>query len=79
MGRTTGGAVRIYQINYIIGFSLGCILYFTVCKFYPPSGQGISEDFDGSENGVVEGVAVVSDDSGSDMPSKEPIVTDTKV
>lgn len=77
MGRKSGAAVRIYQINYIVGFVFGCILYYGVNYFYPPPGLGISEDFndgpsDGSGMTVVEGVAVERDTTGG---SESDIVT----
>ncbi|KEY68266.1 hypothetical protein S7711_07020 [Stachybotrys chartarum IBT 7711] len=46
MGRTEGAAVRIYQITYIVGLTLGIILYMAVNKLFPPPGLGISEEFD---------------------------------
>ena len=80
MGRTSGAAVRIYQITYIVGFFLGCLLHMIVNKVFPPPGLGISEPFEGlDENGesIIEGVAPSKDD-GTDM-SKQPIATETKV
>lgn len=46
MGRTDGAAVRIYQITYIVGLTLGIILYMAVNKLFPPPGLGVSEAFD---------------------------------
>jgi NCS1 family nucleobase:cation symporter-1 len=67
MGRTTGNAIRIYQITYIFGFVLGSILYITVNKIFPPPGIGIAEPF--SEGNIVEGVA--PSDEGSNESMKE--------
>lgn len=78
MGRKSGAAVRIYQINYIVGFVFGCILYYGVNHFYPPPGLGISEEFDAAHVGdglgvtTVEGVAIEGDTTGG---SESDIVT----
>lgn len=67
MGHTTGSAVRLYQINYIIGLAFGCILYYGVNYFYPPKGLGINEDFDGIDDRVIEGENVFTPaDNGSE-------------
>jgi nucleobase:cation symporter-1, NCS1 family len=79
MGKTSGAAVRIYQITYIVGFFLGCILHLTVNKLFPPSGLGIAEPFDDretSEGTVIEGVASGTD-SGSTTP-KQAVATESK-
>jgi NCS1 family nucleobase:cation symporter-1 len=80
MGRTSGAAVRIYQITYIVGFFLGCLLHMVVNKLFPPPGLGISEPFEGTDsNGgsIIEGVAPSSDDGHG--ISKQPIASETKV
>jgi hypothetical protein len=80
MGRTSGAAVRIYQITYIVGFFLGCLLFFTANKLFPPPGLGIAEPFDGvdsNDGSVIEGIAAHSD-AGEAM-SKQPITTEAKV
>jgi hypothetical protein len=76
MGRTTGGAVRIYQITYIVGFTFGLILHYTVNKFFPPPGLGIEEEFE-DRGEVIEGV--VEGSEGSRTPTKGPEVTDAPV
>ncbi len=57
MGHTTGAAVKIYQITYIIGFFLGGALHMIVNTIFPVSGLGVEEDFDGVL--VVEGEHVI--------------------
>lgn len=80
MGNTNSNAVKIYQITYIFGVSLGSILYFSVNKIFPPAGLGIDEDFDGME--VTEGVEVATEgrrSSGSATPTKGPILSEDRV
>ncbi|EXJ82047.1 hypothetical protein A1O1_08116 [Capronia coronata CBS 617.96] len=79
MGRTTGGAVKIYQLTYIIGFFLGAILFLVINKFFPPPGLGIEQEFDGTLDEVVEGVVVSSEDGATETTSKEPTITDKRV
>lgn len=68
MGRTSGAAVRIYQITYLIGFFLGCALYMTVNRLFPPPGLGTDEEFDSeaiigeSAVAVIEGVSARTSD-----------------
>lgn len=75
MGKTKGGAVKIYQITYLFGFCLGVILHLTVNKLFPPPGIGIDEPFEGME--IVEGVD--SSDVGTSTPTKEPIAVEKQV
>ena len=78
MGRTSGAAVRIYQITYIVGFFLGCLLHMIVNTLFPPPGLGISEPFEGPDStggSVIEGVPASED---GEM-TKQPITTETKV
>jgi hypothetical protein len=72
MGKTSGAAVRMYQVTYIMGFFLGCILHLAVNKFFPPPGLGVEEDFHGV---LVEGVAV----GDSDDMAKTPIAVESKL
>lgn len=75
MGKTKGGAVKIYQITYIFGFFLGVSLHLVVNKIFPPQGLGIDEPFDDLE--TVEGVAPSED--GCETPTKEPITVEKQV
>lgn len=61
MGKTSGGAVRIYQITYLFGLVLASILYLAVNKFFPPEGLEISEDFDGQQLVVTDGIEAPND------------------
>lgn len=83
MGNTTSGAVRIYQITYLVGFTLGCTLHLIVNKIWPPPGLGIEEEFEGSEGEVVvEGVVVSTGagDGGSETPpTKQPTISDKQI
>lgn len=74
MGKTNNNAVKIYQITYIFGVTLGSILYYTINKIWPPAGLGIEEDFDGSL--TIDGIAEESG-SGSVTPSKAEMRTET--
>ncbi|RDW73035.1 putative permease-2 [Coleophoma cylindrospora] len=77
MGRTTGAAVKIYQITYILGFVLGAILFAGANYFFPPEGLGISEDF--TEPGFVDAIAISASDNGSeDAVAKGPVVVSEK-
>lgn len=80
MGKTDSNAVKIYQITYIFGISLGGILYFSVNKIFPPDGLGINEGFDGLE--VMDGVEVPIDggkSSGSTTPTKVPVLSEDRL
>jgi hypothetical protein len=71
MGRTSGAAVRIYQITYLVGFFLGCGLYMSINYFFPPPGVGIAEEFDSAamhagEGTVIEGVSARTSGEGSE-------------
>jgi hypothetical protein len=84
MGHTTGSAVRIYQINYIVGFSFGCILFFAVNRFFPPPGVGLSEEFNEAavaNVSVTEGVSAgtSSEDISLGVGKKEMNVRDRQV
>lgn len=68
MGRTTGNAVKIYQITYTFGFALSSILFLTVNKLFPLKNLGTDESFNGVE--LVEDVAPPLEDS--ENPTKEP-------
>lgn len=74
MGKTDGAAVRIYQITYLVGLTLGSILYMSVNKFFPPPGLGIAEEFDEGQLVVTDGVEASAD--GSQATDKEPKVSD---
>lgn len=73
MGRTKGGAVKLYQITYLFGFFFGCILHLSVNKMFPPPGIGINEPFDGTVEGIEPS------DDGTESPSKDLVTTDQKV
>lgn len=80
MGRTSGAAVRIFQITYIVGFFLGCLLHLVVNKIFPPAGLGIAEPFDGADGHdatVIEGLSASSDDGNHE--SKKPVTSEIKV
>lgn len=78
MGRTTGAAVKIYQITYIFGFFFGGLLHLIVNYFFPAPGLGISEGFD---EGIVEGVIPSSASEGEEgvMVEKGPVVGESKL
>jgi hypothetical protein len=73
MGHTTGAAVKIYQITYIIGFFLGGILHLIVNTFFPVSGLGIDEPFE--EAALVEGITPLSLDGtgGEDLKGVQSV------
>ncbi|KAH8880225.1 hypothetical protein GQ53DRAFT_891637 [Thozetella sp. PMI_491] len=48
MGQSSGGAVRVFQLTYVVGFVLSFSMYLTACYIWPPAGTGISELFDGT-------------------------------
>lgn len=80
MGKTNSNAVKIYQITYIFGISLGGVLYFAVNKIFPPAGLGIDEGFDGLE--VMDGVEVPiigGKSSGNTTPTKGPVLSEDRV
>lgn len=80
MGKTDSNAVKIYQITYLFGVSLGSILYFAINRIFPPGGLGVDEGFDGME--VVEGVEVADDSgrgSGSSTPAKGPVLSEERI
>ena len=73
MGKTNN-AVKIYQLNYIVGFAISAILFLVANKLFPPPGIDISEPFEAWEGpSAIEGLGVGGSDSGSG------IVTPTKV
>jgi hypothetical protein len=78
MGRTNS-AVKIYQLNYIVGFSISAILFFIANKVFPPPGTDINEPFEAWEGpgGVVEGLG---SDSGSGIitPTKGGVIAKEK-
>lgn len=76
MGNTTSGAVRIYQINYVVGIALGSTLHMVVNKLFPPPGLGVAEDFD-EDLVVTDGVESRSDGSGP--ISKAPAAFDKEI
>lgn len=77
IGKTSGAAIKIYQITYIFGFVLGSILFIGINHFYPPPGLGIDVPFD--EN-VLEGVeGVVPSSDGSESSTKEARATTMQV
>jgi hypothetical protein len=77
----TNSAVKIYQLNYIVGFVISAILFFAANKMFPPPGTDISEPFEAWEGpGAIEGLGVTGSDSGSGMvtPTKGGIITNEK-
>lgn len=54
--------VKIFQINYFVGFPLGFLTYIALCHFFPPAGLGIrelmSEDVGEVEPVIIEGEGV---------------------
>jgi hypothetical protein len=80
MGKSNSNAVKIYQITYVFGITLGSILYFAVNKIFPPDGLGIDESFDGLE--VMDGVEVAThswEKSESATPTKGPVSSEDRV
>jgi len=75
LGETNNKAVRIYQISYVSGVTLGGILYFCINKIYPPKGLGIAEDF----CGVVEvgSAPCTASPSRSVTPVKLDVLSDS--
>lgn len=79
MGKTSGGAVRIYQITYIVGFFLGSILHMAVNKLFPPPGYGIAEEFN---HGAIDGTIIEGVDpsvNSDNTPAKSPVTLERKV
>lgn len=67
-------AVKIYQLNYLVGFSISAILFFIACKVFPPPGTNISEPFEAWEGpGVLEGREVELE--GSEVESGTATLT----
>lgn len=54
--------VKIFQINYFVGFPLGFLTYIALCHFFPPAGLGVrelmSEDVGEFEPVVIEGEGI---------------------
>lgn len=65
-------AVKIFQINYFIGASLGPASYLVICYFWPVPGTGVKELMAEADDAVVEGVVVVNDgeEDGDAMDGK---------
>jgi len=76
MGKTTGGAVKIYQITYIFGITLSAIIYFAANKLYPPPGLGIDEPFHDGE--IVEGEMIAADKE-SNSSLKEATISQKQI
>jgi hypothetical protein len=81
MGRTNS-AVKIYQLNYIVGFAISCILFFIANKVFPPPGTDINEPFEMWEGpgGAIEGLGAEGSESGSGSvtPTKGGVMTNEK-
>lgn len=45
MGKTNK-AVKIYQLNYIVGFAISAILFLVANKLFPLPGTDINEPFE---------------------------------
>jgi hypothetical protein len=80
MGKTNN-AVKIYQLNYIVGFAISAILFLVANKLFPPPGTDISEPFETWEGpGAIEGLEGGGSDSGSGIvtPTKGAVITNEK-
>jgi len=80
MGRTNA-AVKIYQLNYIVGFTISAILFYGANRFFPPPGTDISEPFEAWEGpGTIQGLEAEGSDSasGTITPTKGGVVTNEK-
>ena len=53
-------AVKVYQLTYIVGFTLSFVLHIAINKIWPPRGLGIGEEFEGD---VIEGVEALETSS----------------
>lgn len=65
-------AVKIFQIDYFVGFPLGFITYIALCHFFPPAGLGFKELMVESEEGevdVIQGEGI--DDKGVAVTEKQ--------
>jgi hypothetical protein len=70
MGNTSSPTVKIYQITYIFGVTLGSILYFGINKIFPPPGLGVNEEF--------EDMVVMNGFAPSDSTSQSRVETQIK-
>jgi NCS1 family nucleobase:cation symporter-1 len=66
-------AVKIFQIDYFVGFPLGLITYLALSYFFPPAGLGVKELM--SENGEEQESSVI-DGEGIGTSGKEVAVTE---
>jgi NCS1 family nucleobase:cation symporter-1 len=67
------GWTRLYQLSYFIGITIAGLLYWTLCKFFPPPGLGIQQQLDEVES--INGVEIESPASSSviDMGRKDEV------
>lgn len=68
----SNAAVKIYQLNYIVGFGISFILFFAANKIWPPPGLGIAEGFDESD-AAIDGTVLDAESgegSGTETPTK---------
>jgi hypothetical protein len=75
MGKNNA-AVKIYQLNYMVGFSIAFIVFCGSNLIWPPPGTDISEPFD--EAMAIDGVASSDTASGTETPSKVEMTTNEK-
>ena len=67
-------AVKIYQLNYIVGFAISAILFLAACKIWPPPGTDVNEPFEAWEPAG----AIIEAQEASGSESESGITTPTK-
>ena len=75
-------AVKIYQLNYIVGFAISAILFLVACKIWRPPGTDINEPFEVWEpaGAIIEAQEASGSESESVIatPAKSGLVVNEK-